>query len=465
MNISRGGGGPRLVVVVALCALGLIPVVAMAGAPPTEPPTSSSESTLPDTTEVSLSAPGTTGDSTTTSLPPTNDEPSSTVTETTAIATTTVVATTTASPAVTAAPTTTVSSVVVDAASPSPLAVPTSTPTVSDVRATQSTEDSGDRRIRTVTLTWTGTAEYYWVARRFAPPGTPADPFAWDLVVYDAGSSPVQDRFEEDTDTSGWYEYRVSPYYYVFVPGPPGDHDSWYRVFGTPGYVSVFVTPVAYPPSVPESLSVTTSGTNATVSWTAPPATDSPCDATGYVVCEPATSYVVSFAAAGSSTWHSVTMRETSRTLTGLRPGTTYYVNVRAVNDGGRGPATPSARFTPVTAPGPMSPVSATPGDSQVTLQWTAPSSNGSPVTGYAIQQRRVGSSIWEYISTSTPATSRSFTAGNLTNGTTYYFRVVATNAIGRGAWSYPVEATPHAVSGNNDEQPVGADSELPATA
>jgi hypothetical protein len=296
-----------------------------------------------------------------------------------------------------------------------------------------------------------------------ASPDSPADPFAWDLVVHQ-GTSPVQDRFDNDTDTFGWYEYRVTPYYYVFVPGQGTDHDGWNYVFGTPISVSLFVTPVTYPPSVPELLAVTTSGTSATASWSAPSATGSPCESTGYVVCEPATSYLLSFAAANSSTWHSVTTTNTSSTITGLRPGSTYYLNVRAVNDGGRGPATPSERFTVVTAPGAISRIGAIPGDREVTLQWTTPASNGSPITGYAVQRHRLGSTAWTYLSTASPASSRGFTTGNLVNGMTYYFRISAINAVGWGAWSDPVMATPQAVAGDADEQPAGAGLGLPAT-
>ena len=81
----------------------------------------------------------------------------------------------------------------------------------------------------------------------------------------------------------------------------------------------------------------------------------------------------------------------------------------------------------------------ATPAIRQVTLQWTAPASNGSPIIRYVIQRRRAGSNTWTYISYNTPATARSFTARNLTNGTTYYFRIAAINAVGMGPWSYPV--------------------------
>jgi titin len=99
------------------------------------------------------------------------------------------------------------------------------------------------------------------------------------------------------------------------------------------------------------------------------------------------------------------------------------------------------------TVPGaPRSP-KATPGDRQVTVSWTAPSSNGgSAITGYRVQRATNGTN-WATVSTR-PATARSFTVTGLTNRTAYQFRVRAVSAIGLGAASAVVTATPRTVPG-----------------
>jgi hypothetical protein len=154
---------------------------------------------------------------------------------------------------------------------------------------------------------------------------------------------------------------------------------------------------------------------------------------------------VVSWAPSGGA-WQRASTTATSRTLSGLSSTTTYYVNVQAVNAAGRSGLTTSVRVDPILKPSAMGQMDATPGNRLVRLYWTAPASNGSPITRYAIQRRPAGSSTWTYISTNTASTARSFTAGNLTNGRKYYFRIAAVNAIGMGAWNYPVSATPRTV-------------------
>ena len=146
------------------------------------------------------------------------------------------------------------------------------------------------------------------------------------------------------SDTFGWYQYRVTPSIY--------DYDTGDYVYGSPGYVSVNVTKVAYPPSLPRSVRATGTSTAVQVTWTAPTTADYDCESTGYYFCDPATSYIVSWAPAGG-TWQSVTTTGTSRTISGLRSATTYYVNVRAVNAAGRSGTTTSVR---VRAPSPPCP-------------------------------------------------------------------------------------------------------------
>ncbi|MGN9810206.1 apiosidase-like domain-containing protein [Micromonospora sp. BQ11] len=77
------------------------------------------------------------------------------------------------------------------------------------------------------------------------------------------------------------------------------------------------------------------------------------------------------------------------------------------------------------TVPGAPSGVTATAGNASASVSWAAPSNGGSPITRYTVTGTPGGSC------TTTGATSCTVTG--LTNGTSYTFRVTATNAIGTG--------------------------------
>ena len=92
------------------------------------------------------------------------------------------------------------------------------------------------------------------------------------------------------------------------------------------------------------------------------------------------------------------------------------------------------------TAPSVPQNFTATSGNGQVALTWTAPADDGgSPVTGYEVSSD--GGSSWV---TASSATGHTFTG--LVNGTAYTFHVRAVNAIGSGAEA-TVVATPSALA------------------
>ena len=130
---------------------------------------------------------------------------------------------------------------------------------------------------------------------------------------------------------------------------------------------------------------------------------------------------------------------------TGLTNGTIYYFRVTAVNSVGESSPSNEVSATPATLPGAPSGFTATPGNTQVALSWTAPASNGgSAITSYNIYEGT--SSGGETLLQSTGSTATTFPATGLANGTKYYFEVTAVNGVGEGPVSSEASATPATV-------------------
>jgi len=96
-------------------------------------------------------------------------------------------------------------------------------------------------------------------------------------------------------------------------------------------------------------------------------------------------------------------------------------------------------QVNPVASPGPVTGVAATPGNSQIGLAWTAVSG----ATGYSV--RRSTTSGGPYTTVKTNVVGTSLVDTGLTNGTTYFYIVSATNAGGEGGASNQASTTPSA--------------------
>jgi hypothetical protein len=185
-------------------------------------------------------------------------------------------------------------------------------------------------------------------------------------------------------------------------------------------------------PGTPTGVSATGGNGSATVSWTAPGNGGS--QITSYTI----TPYIGTQAQAATTINGSPPA--TNTTITGLANGTSYTFTVAAANVVGSGPASsPSNAVTPTgpTVPGAPTGVTATAGLNSATVSWTAPSSNGSPITSYTITpyigtQAQTATTI----NGSPPATNTTITG--LAGGTAYTFTVTATNGIGIGPASSP---------------------------
>lgn len=101
---------------------------------------------------------------------------------------------------------------------------------------------------------------------------------------------------------------------------------------------------------------------------------------------------------------------------------------------------------TPVAGTPPNAPTSltATAGNAQLSLSWTAPSAPGtSAITGYVVEYTPSGGAA---ATVNTNSTSTSYTLTGLTNGTSYAVRVAAISAVGTGTYSAAATGTPGVV-------------------
>jgi hypothetical protein len=129
-----------------------------------------------------------------------------------------------------------------------------------------------------------------------------------------------------------------------------------------------------------------------------------------------------------------------SSATTPLTNGTTYDIEVRAVNAAGPGAPSEVAAGIPVTSPGAPLIASATPANGALVVAFTPGSNGGAAVTEYDYSLN--GGTTW----TSTGSTSSIFTINGLTNGTTYSVVMRAINTQGDSPNSGAVPGTPATV-------------------
>ena len=185
-------------------------------------------------------------------------------------------------------------------------------------------------------------------------------------------------------------------------------------------------------PAAPTALAATAGNQQISLSWTA---------------TNGATSYHVKRATVSGGPYTQIgSPAVTGYTDTGLTNGTSYFYVVSAVNVSGESANSSQASGTPASSspsssvPAAPTSLTATPGNQQISLTWTA----SSGATSYHV--KRATASGGPYTQVAAPA-SGSYINTGLTNGTPYFYVVSALNATGESANSSPATAAPSAAS------------------
>jgi hypothetical protein len=187
------------------------------------------------------------------------------------------------------------------------------------------------------------------------------------------------------------------------------------NAIGYSGTSTVSVTP-AIAPGVPTPVTAVAGNGSATVSWTAPSNNGG----------SPIISYTITYNNGADSL---TVTNGTSSVIPGLTNGTPYTFTVYATNIIGPSLGALSSPVTPKTVPDAPTIPTVTAVIGTTTVTWTAPASNGSPITGYKVSYSNDDGN--NYTQRTYSGTSTSATLTGLTPGASYIFKVLATNAAG----------------------------------
>ena len=250
-------------------------------------------------------------------------------------------------------------------------------------------------------------------------------PIVMDMSVPESWSGLPLTKFETVclTDSDGICSFDVPPGITL------GIGDATFSNIGLSGGASATGNQVILPETSPDAptVSAPTRSASGQLTWNWSP------NNTGG---SPITSYAWSGACSGSG-------NVTTITCSNLTGGSTYTLTVSATNAVGTSDTSSSSlvAYTVPSAPTGLASQSGT--GRSVTLSWTAPSqTGGAPILRYTVTASPSGRSC--------TSTGTSCSVTGLTNGQSYTFTVVATNAIGDSAASQPsASATPWSAPAN----------------
>jgi len=220
-----------------------------------------------------------------------------------------------------------------------------------------------------------------------------------------------------------------------------------------PYSVTASNTPRTVPSQITDLSANPLSGvsTSLTLSWVAP--SNGGSAITGYRWYQSLSSGMTAV------TSNAILITTLSTTITPLVAGTTYYYQIVASNAAGFSASSAVISNYPRAVPGQVGTVTATSLNQGISLSWLATTaSNGSPISSYLSEYSlSSGPAGWTTISSSSANT---IVATPLINGTSYYFRVSASNVAGYGPTSTVVTKIPYTVPGK-----VGAITVTPLNA
>ena len=211
------------------------------------------------------------------------------------------------------------------------------------------------------------------------------------------------------------------------------------------------------PPDAPAAPTVTAHHQSLRVAWTPPAVNGSPIN--DYDVAYRACTNANDLTCASNTTWGSwtewkasVTSTGTTATIVGLANGTKHQVRVRAGSSAGNSGWSASTSATPdAQAPSAPAAPSLTSLNGSLGVSWTAPLSNGAPISDYDVQYRActatdsdtsvltcatnpTWANTWVTLSgNADPGSATSATIAGLTNDTAYQVQVSAENSAGPG--------------------------------
>ena len=190
-------------------------------------------------------------------------------------------------------------------------------------------------------------------------------------------------------------------------------------------------TPITGLPSAPTALTATGSNNQVSLTWAAG------SGATSYNV------YRGTLPNGENPTPIATGITSTSYVDTTVANGPTDYYRVASVNSAGTSSYSNEASATPGPTNAPPAPASltATAGNTQVTLTWAA----SAGATSYNIY-RGLSSGNESTVASPSGVTSTSYTVTGLANGKAYYFRITAVNSSGVSGYSNEATATPTSV-------------------
>lgn len=257
----------------------------------------------------------------------------------------------------------------------------------------------------TLTLEWgvDATAEYFHVY---------LDSSVTPLAMHARGTGT------EITNLTNGQEYSIE----VSGHNADGEGDKSTPVTGTPMTV----------PGAPTSLAAVFGNVSTVLTWVAP------LNNGGSAI----TGYKIYYGTTANPTTNETAVGDVlTSTITPLVNGTKYYFRIKATNAEGDSAYSNEVDATPATVPGAPTGLTLVPGNTKITLSWTAPASNGGDAIDY-----------YQVIKNGTPLALHALTTGTiatgLTNDVPYTFTIKAHNKAGlsvasSGATDIPVSGLP----------------------